>query len=73
MPSIYGGKTKTFSDYIMMQCPFHNDNNPSMKVKKEFYYCLGCGATGNWWTLRELGVTDFDYIRINRNKKKIKG
>ena len=70
MPSIYGGKTKTFSDYIMMQCPFHNDNNPSMKVKKEFYYCLGCGATGNWWSLRDLGVVDFEYIRVGKNKKK---
>lgn len=70
MPSIYGGKTKTFSDYIMMQCPFHNDNNPSMKVKKEFYYCLGCGSTGNWWTLRELGVVDFEYVRVGKNKKK---
>lgn len=68
MPSIYGGKTKTFSDYIMMQCPFHNDNNPSMKVKKEFYYCLGCGATGNWWTLKKLGVVDFDYIRVGKVK-----
>ena len=25
MPSIYGGKTKTFSNYIMMLCPFHNE------------------------------------------------
>jgi len=68
MPSIYGGKTKTFSNYIMMQCPFHNDNNPSMKVKKEFYYCLGCGATGNWWTLKKLGVVDFDYVRVGKVK-----
>ena len=71
MPSIYGGKTRAFNGYIMMQCPFHNDNNPSMKVKKEFYYCLGCGATGNWWTLKELGMVDFDYIRVKSKKKKV--
>lgn len=59
MPRIYGGKTKSYSDYIMMQCPFHDDNNPSMKVKKEWYYCLGCGEKGNWWNLRLKGVVDF--------------
>ena len=67
MPSIYGGEYKAFKNgYIMMQCPFHNDSNPSMIVKKEFYYCKACGEKGNWWTLRDKGVVDFeeDYIRV---------
>lgn len=73
MPSIYGGDYKTFkSGYIMMQCPFHNDNNPSMVVKKEFYYCKACGEKGNWWSLRDKGVVDFEdeeYIRVGKNKE----
>lgn len=27
-------------------CPFHHDQNPSMKVDKRFY-CFGCGASGD--------------------------
>ena len=73
MPSIYGGEYKTFKKgYIMMQCPFHNDSNPSMIVKKEFYYCKACGEKGNWWNLREKGVVDFEdeeYIRVGKNKE----
>ena len=71
MPSIYGGDYKTFKNgYIMMQCPFHNDSNPSMIVKKEFYYCKACGEKGNWWNLRDKGVVDFEeeeYIRVGDN------
>lgn len=30
-------------------CPFHQEKNPSFNVipKKQFYYCFGCGASGN--------------------------
>ena len=61
MPQIYGGKVKRYGNYVMMQCPFHNDNNPSLVVTKEYYYCKGCGEKGNWWTLKSKGVVDFDY------------
>ena len=32
-------------------CPFHPDNDPSMKVYDDHYHCFGCGAHGD--------VTDF--------------
>ena len=32
-------------------CPFHNDSNPSMVITDDYYYCKGCGAKGNVWTL----------------------
>ena len=31
----------------MTCCPFHDDKNPSMKLNEEYFYCFGCGATGD--------------------------
>ena len=31
----------------MACCPFHDDKNPSMKLNREYFYCFGCGATGD--------------------------
>ena len=30
----------------MACCPFHDDKKPSMKLNEEYFYCFGCGATG---------------------------
>ena len=31
----------------MICCPFHEDKHPSMKLNKDYFYCFGCGATGD--------------------------
>lgn len=31
----------------MACCPFHEDKNPSMKLNEEYFYCFGCGVTGD--------------------------
>ena len=31
----------------MVCCPFHNDHTPSMKLNEDYFYCFGCGATGD--------------------------
>ena len=35
----------------MICCPFHDDRHPSMKLNEDYFYCFGCGTTGD--------VTDF--------------
>lgn len=31
----------------MTRCPFHDDRHPSMKLNESYFYCFGCGATGD--------------------------
>ena len=31
----------------MVCCPFHEDHTPSIKLNDTYYYCFGCGATGD--------------------------
>lgn len=31
----------------MCHCPFHEDRHPSMKLNERYFYCFGCGATGD--------------------------
>lgn len=39
---------KTGSNFVA-RCPFHAEKTPSFSVnrKKQFFYCFGCGASGN--------------------------
>lgn len=48
-------------DYTAL-CPFHKENTPSFTVSpdKQFYYCFGCGASGNSMVfLMEYGAQSF--------------
>ena len=42
----------------MARCPFHDDQNPSLKLDDRFY-CFGCGASGDVidFTARYLGIS----------------
>ena len=31
----------------MVSCPFHNDRHPSMKLNEDYFFCFGCGASGD--------------------------
>ena len=43
-------------------CPFHADRTPSMKLNEDYFYCFGCGATGDVIDLaaRLFGLSGYD-------------
>ena len=46
----------------MVCCLFHNDRTPSMKLNEDYFYCFGCGATGDVIDLvaRLFGLSSYD-------------
>ena len=48
--------------HSMAKCPFHDDRHPSLKLNRDFYYCFGCGATGDVidFVSRLYGLSAFD-------------
>lgn len=61
---------KEYKGYIMCNCIFHNDKHPSLRVTHDYYYCAGCNAKGNIYTLIKEGVIspykDIDEAGLNR-------
>ena len=49
----------------MTRCPFHEDHTPSMKLNDTYYYCFGCGATGDVidLTAQLFGLSSFQAAR----------
>lgn len=46
----------------MICCPFHDDRTPSLKLNEDYFYCFGCGATGDVIDLaaRLFGLSGYD-------------
>ena len=46
----------------MICCPFHDDRIPSMKLNEDYFYCFGCGASGDVIDLaaRLFGLSGYD-------------
>ena len=55
----YGLEVKRGS---MVCCPFHADRTPSMKLNEDYFYCFGCGASGDVIDLaaRLFGLSGYD-------------
>ena len=37
-------------------CPFHKEQTPSCIIKKDGFFCLGCGKSGTLKELTDAGV-----------------
>lgn len=46
----------------MTCCPFHEDRHPSMKLNEDYFFCFGCGASGDVidFTARLFGLSPKD-------------
>ena len=50
----------------MTCCPFHDDRTPSMKLNEDYFYCFGCGATGD---VIDLAARLFDLSKYEAVQK----
>ena len=48
----------------MTCCPFHEDRYPSMKLNEDYFFCFGCGASGDVidFTARLFGISLKDAV-----------
>ena len=46
----------------MICCPFHDDRHPSMKLNEDYFYCFGCGVTGDVidFVARLFGLSSYE-------------
>ncbi len=49
----------------MVRCPFHEDKHPSVKLNEDYFYCFGCGASGDVVELtgRLFSLTPYEAAR----------
>ena len=50
----------------MVCCPFHADRTPSMKLNEDYFYCFGCGASGD---VIDLAARLFDLSKYEAVQK----
>ena len=45
----------------MTCCPFHEDRHPSLKLNEDYFFCFGCGASGDVidFTARLFGLSPY--------------
>ena len=48
----------------MTCCPFHKDRHPSLKLNEDYFFCFGCGASGDVidFTAKLFGVSLKDAV-----------
>ena len=48
----------------MTCCPFHEDKHPSLKLNEDYFFCFGCGASGDVidFTAKLFGVSLKDAV-----------
>ncbi len=49
----------------MALCPFHRDTHPSLKLNEDYFFCFGCGATGDVidFTARLFGISQREAVQ----------
>ena len=54
----------TVSRNGMTCCPFHEDRHPSLKMNEDYFFCFGCGASGDVidFTAKLFGVSLKDAV-----------
>ena len=54
----------TVSRNGMTCCPFHEDAHPSLKLNEDYFFCFGCGASGDVidFTARLFGISLKDAV-----------
>ena len=54
----------TVSRNGMTCCPFHEDKHPSLKLNEDYFFCFGCGASGDVidFTAKLFGVSLKDAV-----------
>lgn len=61
LPLITGEEIKLYNrGYGYMKCFNHDDHHPSMLVTKSWFNCASCNCKGNVFTLRKMGLVEFD-------------
>ena len=53
-------------------CPFHNEKTPSCKINDDYgsFYCFGCGAKGNIFTLYQ-DLFNYTFLEKDCEEKKL--
>lgn len=49
----------------MACCPFHDDRHPSLKLNEDYFFCFGCGATGDVidFVARLYGLGNYEAVK----------